>query len=143
MLLIAMVYGVAEKYEVFDLKQRAKTKFQETVRTCWDQDDFPSVIDEVYTKSPSRNRDLRDPLVRTAQENITALMVKKEFRDVLKEYIGFTTDVLQALVERGIDPPGLRIVNCFKCNATYSSSADYGNRFYCMCCGKAQFRTAE
>ncbi|KAK2797610.1 hypothetical protein FQN50_009123 [Emmonsiellopsis sp. PD_5] len=46
MLFNARVYGVAEKYGVSRLKQEAKAKFEDAVRTCWDMDDFTPVIME-------------------------------------------------------------------------------------------------
>ncbi|KMU74568.1 hypothetical protein CISG_04275 [Coccidioides immitis RMSCC 3703] len=54
------VYALAEEYEVQKLKQLAKEKFATSVRACWDMDDFPPVIVEVYNTTPSADRGLRD-----------------------------------------------------------------------------------
>ncbi|KGO37196.1 Uncharacterized protein PEX1_065780 [Penicillium expansum] len=42
------LYQVADKYFVPRLKQRAKEKFGQIARTCWEMDDFPVAIAEAY-----------------------------------------------------------------------------------------------
>lgn len=52
MIFNARVYGIADKYDVPALKSQAKEKFEKVVETCWDMDDFPHAIAEVYSSTP-------------------------------------------------------------------------------------------
>lgn len=99
-LLSARVYGVAEKYGVGELKQRAKAKFEHAASTCWDMDDFPHVVQEVYGSTHSTVRDLRDQVVGVARKKIHRLLEKEEFREVLEECVGFAADMVQALARK-------------------------------------------
>lgn len=48
MLFNIKVYQVADKFEVPQLKQKAKDKFETIARTCWEMDDYPIAISEAY-----------------------------------------------------------------------------------------------
>ncbi|KAM5432313.1 hypothetical protein McanMca71_007888 [Microsporum canis] len=105
MLFNARVYEVAEKYSILHLKERAKTKFKDAVRTCWDMDDFSPAIKEVYTNTPSIDRGLRDIISQTAFQNIESLLRKDDFQSVLVEYPGFSADVVRLQANSSHPPP--------------------------------------
>src|SRR5207244_1298904 len=85
MLFNVRVYSIAEKYGVSALKVRAKEKFELAVSTCWDMDDFPHVIAEIYGSTPSEDRGLRDIVITVAHGHINELLKKDDFRDSLGE----------------------------------------------------------
>ncbi|PQE26690.1 BTB POZ domain protein [Rutstroemia sp. NJR-2017a BBW] len=45
----AKVYSIADKYEILALKSQAKQKFETTVDTCWDMDDFLYAIAQLQS----------------------------------------------------------------------------------------------
>ncbi|PYI17275.1 BTB/POZ domain protein [Aspergillus violaceofuscus CBS 115571] len=62
MLFAVKVYQVADKYQVPQLKDRAREKFKSIVETCWQTDDFPVAIEEAYKRTIKEDRSLRDIL---------------------------------------------------------------------------------
>src|SRR5207248_1655097 len=91
------VYSIAEKYGVLALKQKAKKKFKEAVSVGWNMDDFPRVISETYSSTPSNDRGLRDVVAEATHKHINALLKKENFRDVLEDSTGFAAEVTQLL----------------------------------------------
>ncbi|KAH7396488.1 BTB/POZ protein [Phaeosphaeria sp. MPI-PUGE-AT-0046c] len=71
------VYSVADKYDIPTLRVQAKEKFQKAVETCWDMDDFPYAIAEVYSSTPPNDKDLRSVVVAVACEHMQDLCAKK------------------------------------------------------------------
>ncbi|OJD23475.1 hypothetical protein ACJ73_05172 [Blastomyces percursus] len=126
MLFNARVYGVAEKYGVSHLKQEAKAKFEDAVRTCWDMDDFPPVIMEVYTSTISTDRGLRDVLVDTAYTHVDSLLQKDPFLFILGACAGFSADVLQLLARK----PSLTKYKCPNCSGTWEGNLPRANQSY-------------
>lgn len=100
MIFNAEVYSIADKYDVQALKIRAKEKFDKAVWTCWDMDDFPRAITEVYSSTPSTDKGLRDALVEIAFQNINALLKKPDFQDVLEDTAGFAAGLTTVLAQR-------------------------------------------
>lgn len=52
------VYSIADKYEIPALKSVASQKFIDSVKTCWNMDDFPHAVAEVYGSTPSNDQEL-------------------------------------------------------------------------------------
>lgn len=100
MIFNAEVYSIADKYGVEALKTRAKEKFDKAVWTCWDMDDFPRAITEVYSSTPSTDRGLRDAVVEITFQNINTLLKKPDFQDVLEDTVGFAADVTKIMAQR-------------------------------------------
>ena len=70
----AMVYALAEKYDIEGFKQVAAKKFDNVITTVWDKDrtvlgeTFKTTTALVYTSTPDNDRTLRDRLVTYAQK---------------------------------------------------------------------------
>ncbi|KAF2803436.1 uncharacterized protein BDZ99DRAFT_526784 [Mytilinidion resinicola] len=93
------VYSIADKYDVPALKSQARQKFETTVETCWNMDDFPDAVAEVYNSTLSIDRGLRNVLVDAACKHISELLSKQRFRDILGETVGFASDIAQLLAK--------------------------------------------
>lgn len=133
MLFNAKVYGVAEKYGVSRLKQEAKAKFEDAVRTCWEMDDFTPTIMEVYTSTISTDRSLRDVLADTTSTHIDSLLQKGPFVLILEECAGFSADVLQVLAQ---SPPTWNKYKCPSCKKTWEVKLSLENgQYHCLICG--------
>ncbi|EMD86655.1 hypothetical protein COCC4DRAFT_33157 [Bipolaris maydis ATCC 48331] len=130
------VYSIADKYDVPALKSIAREKFKESVKTCWNMDDFPHAIAEVYSSTPPNDQGLRDLIVEVACERITELLQKQGFRDVLGEAVGFASDLvkLQASKKRPNEKQDRTKYRCPNCSK-YWEAASSESRYYCLYCG--------
>ncbi|KLJ07494.1 hypothetical protein EMPG_17010 [Blastomyces silverae] len=117
MLFSVRVYVVAEFYGIPGLKDQAKTKFEAAVQTCWDMDDFPAVITEVYTTTLPTDQTLRRVLVATATEHIELLLQKDEFVRALELCGSFAADVLRRLGQN--QSAGNQRHKCPNCGASW------------------------
>jgi len=93
------VYSIADKYDVPALKSKARQKFETAVETCWNMDDFPDAVAEVYKSTLSVDRGLRNVVVNAACKHIGQLLSKQTFRNVLEETAGFASDMVQLLAK--------------------------------------------
>lgn len=56
----ALVYALAEKYDIQSLKDLAKDKFEARSALPWDDDNLCTMLEVVYSTTPSTDRGLRD-----------------------------------------------------------------------------------
>lgn len=81
MLFNVKVYHIADKYDIPQLKDAAKEKF---VKACWQMDNFPAAIAEVYKATSKTDEGLQDPLVTISIEQISQLQEEDGFWRVLE-----------------------------------------------------------
>ena len=129
----ARVYSIADKYHVPALKSQAKQKFEKAVKTCWNMDDFPNAIIEVYNSTPATDRGLRDLVVGIAYMHINTLLKKQDFRNVLEETVGFAADVTEFMAVEGDSAP--KEYKCPSCSKHWIAVLSGGNSYYCTRCG--------
>ncbi|BAE57095.1 unnamed protein product [Aspergillus oryzae RIB40] len=101
---------VADKFEVPQLKQKAKDKFETIARTCWEMDDYPIAISEAYQRTHKGDRSSRYP----------------DFRTVLEEVLGFAAD----LVRHSPGNTGVKKYCCPNCNFNWMLGHSAGNISY-------------
>ncbi|EGP89005.1 uncharacterized protein MYCGRDRAFT_17373, partial [Zymoseptoria tritici IPO323] len=89
----ARVFAIALKYGVPALKRAAVDKFQNTIKTQWSHNDFPSVIEEVYSSTPDEVRELREVVARTILKNPKSLQ-SKEVEATIRSIDGLAFDLL-------------------------------------------------
>lgn len=135
MILNVEVYSIADRYAIGALKSRAKEKFDKAVKTCWNMDDFAHAITEVYSSTPSTDRGLRDTVVEVARKNISTLLGKEDFRNVLEETVGFAADVIQ-LMEQSENASVVKY-HCPSCDGDWNASLQPGTN-YCLRCGESR-----
>lgn len=99
MLFHVKVYSIADKYDVLALKSHAREKFAKLVKTCWDMDNFPYAITEIYGSTDRTDRGLRDLVVGIVSEHIHALLKKQDFQAVLEDTLGFAADVTRFIAQ--------------------------------------------
>ncbi|SMR49062.1 unnamed protein product [Zymoseptoria tritici ST99CH_1A5] len=90
----ARVFAIALKYGVPALKRAAVDKFQNTIKTQWSHNDFPSVIEEVYSSTPDEVRELREVVARTILKNPKSLQ-SKEVEATIRSIDGLAFDLLK------------------------------------------------
>lgn len=130
------VYSIADKYDVPGLKSYAKRKFEKAVETCWDMDDFPHAITEIYSSTPAPDRGLRDLVIEVACKHIDALLEKQVFQDVLEEAVGFAAGVTQAMAKEA--DSALKKYRCPNCSKIWQAVLSSGNTYYCIRCGSSR-----
>ena len=126
-----------DKYEVLELKSKAKTKFKKAVETCWDMDDFPDAIIEVYRSTMNSDRGLRDIVVDVACKHITELLRKPGFVQVLDDTVGFGSDLskLQARIPKKAKKTSDRKFRCPGCSEYWKSVNISRSQYRCPYCG--------
>ncbi|KAM5470701.1 hypothetical protein MauCBS54593_003742 [Microsporum audouinii] len=125
----AQIYGLADRYGIPSLKKHVKDKFSKSIRACWDMDDFPLVIEEVYSSTPAAVRDLRDLVAGISYEFRSKLLVKEEFIRVLESCSCFAAD----LVRLGASSESMAKYRCPVCGKRWGCDA---NVRFCVLCGK-------
>ncbi|KAH8728537.1 BTB/POZ domain-containing protein [Phaeosphaeriaceae sp. PMI808] len=127
------VYSIAEKYDIPALKAKAKQKFETAVETCWEMDDFPDAVKEVYHSIPDNNQELQEVVADIACRNIKQLLFKDKFCDVLKETGGFASSLVHRL---GVDR--VKTYLCPHCGKKWKGIlSEKGKNYYCMLCSYA------
>lgn len=126
------VYSIADKYEVLMLKSQAREKFEKLVKACWDKDDFPYTIAEIYSSTLGTDRGLRDLVVEIVCEHINELLEKQDFQTVLEETVGFAADVTRLMVGSF---KKCRWYRCRQCLKSWHAALSPGRTHMCMYCG--------
>jgi speckle-type POZ protein len=133
MLFHTKVYAVADKYCVPALKKQAKEKFESAVEACWDMDDFPHVVPEVYAASHTKDRNLRDVVVSISHEHIKDLLQKQNFLRVLENTPNFAADVTRRVAG---GPKWTHKYRCPNCNTIWEANLKSEEEYYCIHCGE-------
>ncbi len=71
-----LVYAIAEKYDIPELKKLAKRKFQTLVNSKWPHDNFHAVTEVVFSTTPEEDMGLR---------RIVMDICREHFQDILKD----------------------------------------------------------
>lgn len=129
------VYSIADKYDVLALKLQAREKFAKLVKTCWDMEDFPDAITEIYSPTHGIDRGLRDLVVEIVSKHIHALLKRQDFQDLLEETLGFAADVIRLIAPRLL----IKKYRCPSCYKIWEAVLSPGGYYGCMTCGT--FRT--
>jgi hypothetical protein len=87
------------RYDIPQLKEVAKEKFETAAKACWQMDDFPVAIAEVYSDTLETDRGLRDLLVTISTDHIDQLQEENGFRRALESMAGFATDLALNLAQ--------------------------------------------
>ncbi len=90
----ALVYDIADKHDILELKELAKTKFRAQAGSLTSSDEFPSVIKTVYSTTLGSDRGLRDIVSSTCAKEVRALRDNQVFKDTIEEIGAFGVDVL-------------------------------------------------
>ena len=125
------VYSIADKYDVVALKSQAKEKFEKAAQSCWNMEDFPPAISEVYSSTPATDRGLRDLVVEIVCTHIDALLLRQDFRNVLEETIGFAADVTQFIAS------AFKEYRCQGCTNRWKAVLPGGSAYHCVHCGRS------
>lgn len=90
-----MVYTIAEKYDIFELKELAKAKFLSQADTLLSSHEFPEVVKTIYKSTPSKDRGLRDIVSQVCVKQVRELMEDEAFKGIISDVGDFGIDILR------------------------------------------------
>ena len=89
-----LVYSIADKYGIRELKELAKAKFSSQAQGLLSAKDFPSVIKMVYESTPSSDRGLRDVVCMVCTKQVRSLIDSPLFITAVGENGCFCFEIL-------------------------------------------------
>lgn len=95
----ALVYALGEKYNIPDLKVLAESKFMEVVYEC-PTADLSSIVETVYTTTPSSDIGLRCQIVDVCTHRLPELMESRDFVEIMTEHGSLGSKLLGLEVRR-------------------------------------------
>jgi speckle-type POZ protein len=130
------VYSIADKYDVPMLKSQAREKFEKVAETCWNMDDFPHALTEIYSSTPRTDRGLRDLAVEIVCRQIKTLLEKQDFQTVLDETLGLAADVSRYMAN-GKALTQCRCYQCPACGNRWEAVLSPRTTYHCIHCGSS------
>ncbi|KAK5080168.1 hypothetical protein LTR05_008774 [Lithohypha guttulata] len=97
-----LVYALADKYEIDDLKAQAKQKFEEAVVQDWDSQAFAYAAELVFSTTPNSDRGLRTVVTKTINMH-RELVNYEEVQRLLDSGNGMAWALIQVLLGDHID----------------------------------------
>ncbi|KAI9737356.1 MAG: hypothetical protein M1834_009510 [Cirrosporium novae-zelandiae] len=79
------VYALAEKYDIPDLKDVAKSKFLRWAENNWSHEAFPTVVREIYESTPASDCGLREVAVQLIFDHVEEVIERKGFRELFED----------------------------------------------------------
>ena len=95
-----LVYAVAEKYDIPDLKALAKRKFQDVAESKWPLDDFHAVAEAVFSTTPDGDMGLRQTILDVCEEHFQEILRDEESRAGFLSVQAIAAVVLNAAVRK-------------------------------------------
>ena len=99
LLLHAMMYELADRYDIPGLSSLAQEKFSRSCKLFWDTEHFATAAEYALTTTPDSNTGLRELLYQTIVSNIE-LLNKGAIATLLSKHAVFAHGVLRRLAEK-------------------------------------------
>ena len=96
----ALVYALADKYDIPELKELAKRKFQALASSKWPHDDFHAVTETVFSTTPDQDMGLRQIILDVCGEHSQEVLKDEESKAAFLCNKAIATAVLEAAVRR-------------------------------------------
>ncbi|KAI1263793.1 BTB/POZ protein [Xylariaceae sp. FL1019] len=97
----AKVYSLADRYQMPQLKQHSKKKFDSAMKKFWLHQQAGPIsselflaLDEIYTSTPDNDRGLRDIITRHCHNNKKLLETDTSFHMILREVPALAVDMI-------------------------------------------------
>ncbi|CZR69761.1 uncharacterized protein PAC_19661 [Phialocephala subalpina] len=126
------VFIMAEKYDIPDLKNLAKTKFEGAISTEWNTCALSVSLRLMYDELPESDRLIKDVAIEAAASHVKELTDRGEFAALCRENGDIALDVLKACSNLLADHGG----NCTCYGAQHATYGSYSrSNQYCRNCG--------
>jgi len=93
-----LVYAIAEKYGITELKEMAKAKFQDRAGSLLSAEEFPEIIRELYRSTPSSDRGLRDIVSQVCAAQGRTIIDSPDLNAIIVEIGEFGLDLLREVL---------------------------------------------
>ena len=95
-----LVYAIADKYDIPELKDLAKCKFDYLARSKWPHDDFHAVTEAVFSTTSDGDMGLRQIVLDICGQHFQDILEDEESRAAFLDNKAITTTVLDAAVRK-------------------------------------------
>lgn len=95
-----LVYAIAEKYDIPELKDLAKRKFETLVNSKWPHEDLDTVTEAIFSTTPDGDMGLRQVVIDICAQHFQEILKDEASKAAFLEYKGITTGVLDAAVKK-------------------------------------------
>lgn len=93
-----LVYAIADKYGIAELKKIAKAKFQDQAGSLLSANGFSEVIRELYRSTPSSDRGLRDIVSQVCAQQGRTIVENPDLSNIILEVGEFGLDLLREVL---------------------------------------------
>ena len=93
LLLNAQMFSAADYFGIEGLKNLAKEKFEDKIKTQWNCASLPNAIEEIYGIPKARSQTIRHILVKYVHKHYGKLKVRPDFDEVLEKAQGLGGDL--------------------------------------------------
>jgi hypothetical protein len=94
-----LVYAIAEKYGIAELKQMAKEKFRSQARSLLSAKEFSEIIRELYGSTPPSDRGLRDIVSQVCAQQGRTIVDSPDLNATIVEVGEFGLDLLREVLK--------------------------------------------
>jgi hypothetical protein len=94
-----LVYALAEKYGIAELKEMAKAKFRSQAGSLLSAKEFPEIIRELYGSTPSSDRGLRDIVSQVCAQQGGTIVDSPDLSATILEVGEFGLDLLREVLK--------------------------------------------
>ena len=95
-----LVYAIADKYDIVELKELAKRKFQTVANSKWPHDNFLAVVREVFSTTPDGDMGLRQVVLDACRRNFQEILEDEESRSGFLANTAIAAEVSTAAVRK-------------------------------------------
>lgn len=99
----ALVYSIADKYEIEDLKALAKVKFETFAFAAWNCKDFPAIVAQVFDTTPESDLGLRDVVSLICAKHIDEILTSEVWSDLLTDNGAIGLSILKSARQRSVE----------------------------------------
>jgi hypothetical protein len=94
------VYAIADKYDIPQLKELARERFSNWAEDNWACESFPAIAREVFKTTPTKDRGLRDVVVRLVAIHADDFIGKENSRQLIEDIGDLGLSVLCQLLKK-------------------------------------------
>ena len=94
-----MVYAIADKYDIPELKDLAKEKFHGQIEEVWPHEDLSSVVKAVYQTTPTGDMGLRQIIIDACSAHFEDIVKDEAIMETLMETADLATGLLVKSVQ--------------------------------------------
>lgn len=93
----ALVYFLADRYDIYDLRLTATVKFVMVAHEFWPLAEFPLILTAILDNTPESDEDLRKAALRICTDHIKHVLTHKTWTDYLAQHGEVAVGLLTAL----------------------------------------------